>query len=1171
PQYADVEAEIGGKRQKLADFVAAIETLPAARTGGVKNFMNSWPGMGGISDGLGIMGDSRVVLVPRWTYPQPEGGSEDSASESPGRIALTNLSVVSSSRGRQQQTTEELLGGQVVRKTRGGGMAYAQVLPATVWPVVAEETVIFRTIDSVMALDLLTGKVVGSTGSLLPMERTKQASGSRSRYYGGYQVPTGDDGRYALTIGEGKVFALGGFRPLTIDSSGGWGATPDKPADPDTSTLAALSIRAGLKLLWTAGRDSDNPLLRAGKFVTAPTYHAGRVYAVLVHLEGYHLVCLDAASGSLLWKSAISQLPPMREGYYRAMMGILFERVSPPAVADGRVFVLTNAGVLAAFDADTGQAVWACQYDSDVNRGGGGYYGGFSPQQAIHSANPLFVADGKVLCLPADSNVLLTVSADDGRTLWTLPRDGQRDLSLVDEQRVLLSGEGLMIVSLADRTKKFERTWMPFPGEPQGIYGRPAVTPNAVLACGISGGVGRVYRLDLRTYELSEVQLNHADGLLGNLVSAGGKLIAANSAGICAYFDYATARGMMTARLEKAPPEQRPRLMLERSQVALRSGQYADALADALQCRQLNESARDESLAETLRHHLYRTYVSVANHAETPQRMLELFLQAQETAVTDLNRRTMAVRLVRCYEAVGDLKKAAALAHEISDVHSEEQYPDVRIGPDADDVRRLGQEACFYRGREMGQEILLRGMIERHGRGFYAEFDAEARRAFETARSAGDAEALIACADRWPNSACASEARFAAGERFYRRGEAHLQQERRAPAWEQFDAAMRQLDRVIAQADNKMLTVSAAVAVAAMYAKMGRPDAAAQQADRAREFADRSGGPAAVAFADLRGPLEDVLASLKISPSALARRSPSAFLNPPLRDVYSLEGKGLLILRDQDSRPLTVGQGLLVLNGSDAVLLDTAADSYENAIRWRALAQVDGEQFLGRWTGTPPAMSLLAATGADGQTFILATRETVRWFEMRGGKAIDEKTFAELGITSFASMAAGEGMLLVAGTDGTLACVNLAARKTLWRARLPGKNAAPNAVMSIRGGRVLVTNDQGKRMTCYSLTEGGRVVGEWQGTNLEGYLADDGLVVVATGDEVSVHETGHAAKVLWKRKYDPGSGVSLLAASARGIAVWTGREGKIEVLALLAVEEGGRVLNTLQLPDTINL
>jgi len=34
----------------------------------------------------------------------------------------------------------------------------------------------------------------------------------------------------------------------------------------------------------------------------------------------------------------------------------------------GRVFVSTNAGVVAALDADSGQAIWAFQYDSPLNQ-----------------------------------------------------------------------------------------------------------------------------------------------------------------------------------------------------------------------------------------------------------------------------------------------------------------------------------------------------------------------------------------------------------------------------------------------------------------------------------------------------------------------------------------------------------------------------------------------------------------------------------------------------------------------------------------------------------------------------------------------------------------------------------------------------------------------------------
>ena len=83
-------------------------------------------------------------------------------------------------------------------------------------------------------------------------------------------------------------------------------------------------------------------------------------------------------------------------------------RRSPPAVADGRVFAVTNSGVLAAFDALTGRALWAYQYPSSLASAlyqrkyyrSGGVVAAYPP-------NPIVVTKGKAISLPADCEQLL--------------------------------------------------------------------------------------------------------------------------------------------------------------------------------------------------------------------------------------------------------------------------------------------------------------------------------------------------------------------------------------------------------------------------------------------------------------------------------------------------------------------------------------------------------------------------------------------------------------------------------------------------------------------------------------------------------------------------------------------------------------------------------------------
>jgi outer membrane protein assembly factor BamB len=224
---------------------------------------------------------------------------------------------------------------------------------------------------------------------------------------------TGDRGRYALTVAEGKVFALGDFIPSLPSQRHmlmrRMGLRGKQWAD--TSSLAAFSLRGG-KRLWQIGHGGRADDLAAYKFLSAPTYEAGRLYVMASHLQSFHLLCLDSGTGALRWDVSVSQMPPVSRRHSH-LSGFL-ERDSPPAVADGRVFALTHAGVIAAFDAETGQPAWAYQYASRRDWG----FRGRPPGMVFAPPNPIVVAQGRVICLPADSGDVLALSAQSGGRLW---------------------------------------------------------------------------------------------------------------------------------------------------------------------------------------------------------------------------------------------------------------------------------------------------------------------------------------------------------------------------------------------------------------------------------------------------------------------------------------------------------------------------------------------------------------------------------------------------------------------------------------------------------------------------------------------------------------------------------------------------------------------------------
>ena len=354
---------------------------------------------------------------------------------------------------------------------------------------------------------------------------------------------------------------------------------------------------------------------------------------------------------------------------------------------------------------------------------------------------------------------MLAFDIEDGQLKWHVSRDSQHDLSAVDEQRLLLSGDRLEVLSAADG-KKF------YASDPKGVLGRPAVTPKYVLASADSGEVGRLIRLDLSDYSLSTMEVPDPDALLGNLVSVGGKLIAANAIGVCGYLNYEVSHKEMQNRLAAVASEKKGAIFFDLSQLAFNARRFEDAHEYLDSCRKA--TPEDDTLQQQIKPWYYRTYIALGNQADKPQEMLELFRLAEQYATTDQEKAHLKLRMAKAYEAAGDFAASATAAQELSEQFAKEELVNVDIGPKADVMARIPADAKLLPGKQLAQEFLLH-LIQLHGQQCYAAFDSQARAAFDEARAVQDADAMASVHERWPHSKCACDALFASAEALYRK------------------------------------------------------------------------------------------------------------------------------------------------------------------------------------------------------------------------------------------------------------------------------------------------------------------------------------------------------------------------------------------------------------------
>ncbi|RPI63855.1 MAG: hypothetical protein EHM48_01785, partial [Planctomycetaceae bacterium] len=456
-------ADICGKEQKLSEYLQTIKSLPVTQMHAPKNVAGAgWPGWGGVPNGIMPMGQANGALAPRWFFTNKPVGELQGNVVNDLLVSKEALGIQAMQERNGLKAIVELRNGHLqIRRVQtndnggvGPGPNYSfsgkasNVLPGIIHPVVFEDKVIVRTADRIVACDLLDGDVKWSTGSLVVQHPAANTNYYSYNYGQSYKI--NDIGRYALTVGDGKIFGVSDFRQQ--QQNPGMPVQPEKKdKSKEGSRIVAVWASNG-KLVnnWEVGAGKgDDEVVRNCDFASAPTYSNGRLYVLAVYLNsGYYLLCLNADDGKLIWKQFLSQTPPVATPYGQTIA----EPVgSPPAVADDRVYALTNAGVIGAFDAESGQPYWAYQYDVLDNQASMAMMRrGMAASMTQHASSPLVVTRGRIIFLPADSEKVVALSCDDGSPLWSVSREKQEDLTGIDENRFLLSGDGMKVLSVAD-------------------------------------------------------------------------------------------------------------------------------------------------------------------------------------------------------------------------------------------------------------------------------------------------------------------------------------------------------------------------------------------------------------------------------------------------------------------------------------------------------------------------------------------------------------------------------------------------------------------------------------------------------------------------------------------------------------------------------------------------
>ncbi len=397
--------------------------------------------------------------------------------------------------------------------------------PLACCPAVADDVVYLNDGSRIWAWNLLTGTPAWDTGLSnravlhppVPPETVR-----------GPARPVRGEPLWTVTLGGGRLYAVMGS-PVTTP-------TPLEMREID-SELVALDLSTGEgKLAWSLTADDISRQLRTTEDA-APTWMwegtpvllGTRLYGVLARrrpqLE-WSVVCLDAASGRLLWHRSVGMSRPAPPEPFNLASHLLL-------TADrAGLYLATQWGAIAAMEPATGALRWVATYESDPLADRRRRPGAAAAPPALLVGDRLYVA-------PTDSRELFCLEARGGAVVWQQTL-GERIEHLLGVEQDTLVVAGRSLFGLTADTGA--RLWSLESAEPEAQgYGRGWLTATSVYwptresLLQVELARGRI----LREQPLATPDSGRQGG---HVVIAGGVVLITSADRITAYGETATLR-----------------------------------------------------------------------------------------------------------------------------------------------------------------------------------------------------------------------------------------------------------------------------------------------------------------------------------------------------------------------------------------------------------------------------------------------------------------------------------------------------------------------------------------------------------------------------------------------------------------------------------------------------
>ncbi len=344
--------------------------------------------------------------------------------------------------------------------------------------------------------------------------------------------------RYTLNVVGTRLFARIGWP--TTSRTQGWDQIP-------RNFVVCLDLQAQGRELWRATQSQlveEGQTLLDWSFDGTPVSDGERVFVALrrrgVQHQAY-LACLDAETGTLLWKRFIVRADTLAHGRVDQCTHNLL------TLQDGVVYFNTNLGAVAAVDARRGTIRWIATYRKKLDPGSQSLF-----QGAAHwhrTLTPCLYHQGRVVVAAADRPELFALHAMSGHMLWITATGQPEDvihLLGVYRRKLIASGDRLWWIDV--ESGKLLRAW---PEQGPGIgLGRGVLADRYVYfpARGQEGSLLYTFDADSGRLLGSPMRLPTSGG---NLVVAQDHLVVAGSKGLWVF-------APAGAETEKSPASQAP-------------------------------------------------------------------------------------------------------------------------------------------------------------------------------------------------------------------------------------------------------------------------------------------------------------------------------------------------------------------------------------------------------------------------------------------------------------------------------------------------------------------------------------------------------------------------------------------------------------------------------------